>query len=337
MWGNREVASLARRLRDHNATLPPDQRVGFHGLDVYSLFESLDAVIAQLEEVNPILARRARVRYECFLPFRRDERRYARSLLEFPAGCQEQVIANLKDLLAARLRARAGADADEALFDAEQNARVVRNAEDYYRTMVHGTEDSWNVRDRHMQETLELLLERYDARLGAGTRAIVWAHNTHIGDYRATDMLRMGQVNLGGLARERLGEGAVALVGFSTYEGSVIASPAWDGPIQRLPVPPGRHGSWDAALHEAALAVGSSTFWSIFDPSSRRGPLGQNRGQRAIGVVYDPEHERWGNYVPTSLARRYDCLVHVDRTRALEPIPIGFDREELPETWPAGF
>lgn len=332
MWANQDIVKLAQWMRTHNQTAAKEKQAGFFGLDVYSLFESIDAVLKQLEKMNPILARRARVKYSCFDPFQGDEKAYARSLIEFPEGCEQQALENLQDLL--RLRLDKIKDRQHPLFDAEQNARIVVNAENYYRTMMHGEEDSWNVRDRHMIETLETLLDHS----GPNSKAIVWAHNTHVGDYRATNMLAQGQINLGGLAREIWGEDQVALVGFGTYEGSVIASHAWDGPIQSLQVPPAKPGSYEAAFHEVAMSSGQSSFFLpwLNDPDTRSGALSEVRGHRAIGVVYQPEHERFGNYVPTRLSQRYDAFVYVDRTTALEPLAQPFDRGEIPETWPMG-
>jgi erythromycin esterase-like protein len=326
MWANRETAELLGWLRARNESLPPEAGAGFYGLDVYSLFESISAVSRQLGHDLPFLAKRIRDRYACFDRFAGDELGYARSLLEFPAGCQEAVVENLRDLL--RQRLEPGPEG-EALFDALQNARIAAAAENYYRTMVHGNEDSWNVRDRHMLDTLDTLMARY------GGKWIVWAHNTHIGDHRATDMLAEGQVNIGGLAREKWGKDAVALVGFGTYEGEVIASHAWDGPVQKLTVPPAAPGSHDAAFQRAAKETGLDAFYLDFHAHPIEA-FAEMRGQRAIGVVYQPRHERIGNYVPTVLSKRYDAFFFFSRTRALEPLPGIFDRGEIPETWPQG-
>lgn len=332
MWANAEIAELVEWLQRFNKARTLDRAVGFHGLDVYSLFESMAVTIDRLEKINPFLARRARVLYGCFDRFRQDERKYARSLIEYPEGCLSEVIQVLNELLSFRLDGLR--DREAALFDARQNARIVRNAEDYYRTMMIGNEDSWNIRDRHMMETLEMLLDHY----GPEAKGIVWEHNTHIGDYRATDMLAMGQVNIGGLAREKLGEEQVTLVGFGTHQGTVIASHAWDGPIETLSVPPGHEGSYEAAFHEACLKTGDSRSLLVMDEDDRdpEAPLSQVLGHRAIGVVYDPAHERWGNYVPTSLANRYDAFVFIDRSRAVEPYAVTFLYEDFPETWPRG-
>jgi erythromycin esterase len=329
MWANTAVVRLVDWLRERNRILADEgnpARVGFHGLDVYSLFDSMSETIRSLEKINPFLARKARQRYSCFDPYAGDEIAYARSLRSLPQGCTEEVAAMLGDLLKSRF------DGTDELFDATQNARIVANAERYYRTMIHADEASWNVRDEHMMETLELLLQRY----GPQAKAVVWAHNTHIGDHNHTDMRDRGLVNLGGLARERFGKEQVALIGFGTHSGSVIASHAWDGPIEVKWIPEGREGSVEAAFHETARQMESICFHLWMDERARAGALANWYSHRAIGVVYEPEHERGGNYVPSQVALRYDGFVFVDRTRALEPIIQAFDRRELPETWPVG-
>jgi erythromycin esterase-like protein len=332
MWANRETAELARWLRSYNDNVAPGRMAGFYGLDVYSLFESIDAAVEQVHKISPFLARRMRTRYECFEPFERNEKLYARSLLEFPAGCQENVLLNLRELLQQRLSQARLPPHGDLLFSAAQNARIVADAENYFRVMMNGTEDSWNVRDRHMHDTLTALLDRY----GPEAKGIVWAHNTHVGDYRATDMAEQGQINIGGLARETWGREEVALVGFGTYQGEVIASPAWDGAVERMEVPRGKQGSYEAAFHKVAQEKGENFYLDLRNPALRQGALGEMRGHRAIGVVYHPAYELLGNYVPTSLANRYDAFLVCDRTGALDPIHLRVNREEIPETWPVG-
>lgn len=330
MWANTETLRLMQWMEQH-------REAGFYGLDVYSLFDSIDRALHLLEGINPFLARRARNRYSCFAPFDRDEHAYARSLLKFPDGCEDQVSGMLTELLKSRFAGANGVVADpEEIFDIQQNARVILNAEHYYRALVHADESSWNVRDHHMLETLEQLLEHHSKRLGRQAKAIVWAHNTHIGDHRYTDMSRAGLVNLGGLARCRFGQDQVSLVGFGTYEGRVVASHAWEGPIENLVVPPARQSSTEALLHQVCADQGTERFFMLFDEESRRGALADTRGHRAIGVVYDPAQERWGNYVPTSLANRYDAFMFFDRTKGVQPLIQSVDRKELPETWPMG-
>ena len=307
------------------------KQAAFYGLDVYSFFESMSAAVQLLEKINPFVARKVRARYSCFDPFFRDEKAYARALFQNPEGCEREVIEALSEAMRARVSKLEKNDA--LLFDAQQNARVAKNAEKYYRAMIHADEHSWNVRDRHMMETLSLLLERHGPR----AKGIVWAHNTHIGDYRATDMLRAGMVNLGGLARTILGDDEVALIGFSTFQGQVIASHSWDGPTQVLEVPQARRGSFEAIFHEVCEGIKAPAFVLSDLSEPDLSPLSERRGHRAIGVVYDPAHEGRGNYVPTSLTRRYDAFIHIDKTRALDPIIQPADLEELPETWPVGY
>ena len=321
MWANEEVVKLAEALRGTGA--------GFYGLDVYSLYESIDAVIRFVAKANPLLARRVRERYSCFEPFHQEGVAYAKSLLQFPEGCEKEVLLNLQDLL--RMRTGNTEQAGD-LFDAQQNARVVLNAERYYRAMLRGDVSSWNLRDEHMLETLERLLKQY----GDGAKAIVWAHNTHIGDYRATDMAASGYVNIGGLARERFGNDRVALVGFGTYRGEVTAGHAWDAPEETMRMPSGRKGSYEECFHEAALRLEKPSLCVIFDDESREGPLAETRGHRAIGVVYDPLHEGRSNYVPTSLANRYDAFLYIDQTTALRPLKSTFRHGDVPDTWPMG-
>lgn len=334
MWANEQVWRLMTWMREFNASRPAHDQVRFHGLDVYSLYKSIDAVLGYLESVDPVLYQAAADRYECFGPYDRDEIGYARATLRLPRGCGEEAVAMLVELLARQSDTAAGGS---ELFDAQQNARVVRNAEHYYSTMLHGDVNSWNIRDRHMIETLDALLRSGGSADGAQPRrGIVWAHNTHIGDYRATDMDAAGYVNLGGLARESYGPENVSLVGFGTYQGTVTAGRAWDAPAQRMPVPPARLGSYEDAFERSRAWSGVDDFALIFDSDARSGPLAEVAGHRAIGVVYNPEHESRGNYVPTSLAERYDVFVHVRDTTALVPLPTALDTHEIPETWPSG-
>jgi erythromycin esterase-like protein len=331
MWANAEMVTLIRWLKEHNDSHP--RKAGFYGLDVYSLFESMSEVLRQLRHLDPHLAAEVRSRYSCFERFQRDEKAYARSLLSDPRGCEVEVVEALKELL--RLRLHSGNVGSHtlsraALFDVQQNARIVANAEDYYRTMVLGGVDSWNVRDRHMLETLEILLNRY----GANSKAIVWAHNSHVGDHRATDMVLHGQVNIGGLARQKWGEEQVALVGFGTHRGEVIAAHAWGGAIEKMPVPPGIVGSLEEEFHIAAENLKTPAFFLDLNGASR--VFTEVKGHRAIGVVYNPALERHGNYVPTSLANRYDAFVFIDQTTALTPFDLQVAHGEFPETWPGG-
>jgi erythromycin esterase len=217
----------------------------------------------------------------------------------------------------------------EAAFDAEQNALVIRNAEHYYRTMIGGGPDSWNIRDRHMTETLDRLMQHH----GPGAKALVWEHNTHVGDARFTDMARAGMVNVGQLVRETHAAQGVVLVGFGSYRGRVVAGREWEAPMERMPLPRARPGTWEDVLHRA----GGGDMLLLMSDEEGTAELRQWRGHRAVGVVYHPESEA-GNYVPTVLPRRYDAFLYLDATEALHPLhEVRARREgEVPETFPTG-
>lgn len=327
MWANTEIIKLARWLQDHNRNHLVKQKVGFHGLDVYSLFDSMDVVVKELGAIDPVVAEKAKNLYTCFEPYQKNEKRYAKSLFQIPEGCKKAALKALDETLKIRLN---DLSKQESLFDAQQNARIVKNAEDYYNTMIHGDENSWNVRDRHMMETLNHLLRFY----GKNSKAIVWAHNTHIGDHKATDMVAEGLINVGGLAREYWGD-KVTLIGFSTYEGEVMAGSAWDGEAQVMRVPPGREKTYERFFHNACETLNRKTLFMWLEPFSENSPLTKVFGHRAIGVVYNPEFER-GNYVPTALSQRYDGFIFVDQTNAVIPLTQEFAHKDIPETWPRG-
>lgn len=327
MWANEEIVTLTAWLRSHNASQPADRQVGFYGLDVYSLWDSMHAVLAYLDRIDPAAARAARNAYGCFDPYHDDAQKYAMATAVVPTSCEDEAVAILRDLR--RNAPHYREDGREAYFNAEQNALVARNAELYYRTMVRGGPSSWNVRDTHMAETLERLLAHH----GPEARAVVWEHNTHIGDARATDMAAAGMTNMGQIARETWGPENVVLVGFGGYEGSVIAGSGWGEPMQTMSVPPARAGSWEALLHNA---VGEDVLLLTAHLDGAAG-ADEARAHRAIGVVYHPARERYGNYVPTILPARYDAFIHLERTSALDPLhmPARVDGE-IPETYPTG-
>jgi erythromycin esterase-like protein len=326
MWANEEIVALVEWLREHNADLPEERRVGFYGLDVYSLWDSLYAVMSYLQRTDPSLLPAAWRAYRCFEPYGEDVQQYARATAFIPTSCEDEVVALLVYLRrkAADHRARDR----EAYFQAEQNALVVKNAEAYYRAMVRGGPESWNVRARHMAETLDRLMRHH----GAGAKAIVWEHNTHIGDARFTDMAGNNMVNLGQLVRERHEKDGVLLVGFGSHRGTVIAAREWDAPYEIMPVPPAKDGTWEDALHQS----GSDNKLLLFAEENLR-PLQERRGHRAIGVVYRPEYEYFGNYIPTVLPKRYDAFLYIDETQALHPLPVRRRAQaEVPETFPSG-
>ena len=319
MWANDDVVAFCRWLRVRNAGLPEEQQVGFYGLDVYSLWDSMHELVGWLREHEPAHVDTALQALRCFEPFGEDGAEYAFASRFAPTSCEQAVVDLLRAMCEERGRAEAATDA-EGRFSAEQNAAVVVDAERYYRAMVQGSAESWNVRDVHMVDTLDRLLE-HTAR-----RAVVWEHNTHVGDARATDMAANGVVNVGQLLRERHGADAVVLVGFGGYRGEVIAAPAWGEQMRRMPVPPPREGSLEALLHEA---LGEDTL--VVVPRGRRPEwLDRRLGHRAIGVVYRPERERWGNYVPTVLGERYDAFLWIENASALQPLHLERAEEHVP-------
>ena len=329
MWANREVIALAEWLHEFNRGRSSETQAGFYGLDVYSLWDSMNAVMQYLERMDPALAREARRAYNCFEPYAEDVQEYARATAIVPTSCEDEAVTVLRDLRARAAEFRE--DGREGYFNAEQNALVARNAERYYRTMVRGGPSSWNVRDHHMVETLDRLVAHH----GPNAKAIVWEHNTHIGDARFTDMARAGMVNVGQLVRQAHDSDGVMLIGFSTHRGTVIAADEWGAPMERMRVPSARAGSFEEAMHDADL--GDALL--LFDGSDNGGIHGLDEplGHRAIGVVYDPSNERWGNYVPTIVPRRYDAVLYIDESRAVDPLhmPVRVDGEPA-ETYPSG-
>jgi erythromycin esterase-like protein len=298
MWANEEVAGFVDWLRDHNARTGSD--VGFYGLDVYSLWDSLRAVLEHVAEHDPEALESARQAVRCFEPYREDPQRYAWATRLSPDGCEADVVQLLVDLHCSAL-------------DARQNAEVVAGAERYYRAMVGGGADSWNVRDCHMTDTLDRLMEHH----GADARAVVWEHNTHVGDARATDMVRDGMVNVGQLVRERHEGDGVVLVGFGGHRGTVVAAPQWGDPHRVYDIPEAPPDTHEGVVHDV---VGDQPTLFVF-PDRRDGAwLGASRDHRAIGVVYDPRRDRWGNWVPTVLGRRYDAWISFGPTEALHPL-----------------
>ena len=324
MWANWEVLEFLEWLELHNEGRPHEERVGFYGMDVYSLFESMDAVIEYLDDVDPEAAADAREAYRCFEPYGEDAQEYAQALRMVPEDCEDEVV----DILASLREKPPEYDTDdrEEYFNAEQNALVTRNAERYYRALVTANTDSWNVRDEHMFETLERLTDHH----GPNAKGIVWAHNTHVGDARATDMEARGRLNVGQLVREHYSDEA-SLVGFGSHRGSVIAADAWGARQEKLPVPPAQSGSYEDVFHRA----GDQDWLLLGDDLDADTALDEPRGHRAIGVVYHPERES-GNYVPTILPERYDAYLHLDETQALHPLDVHADRKKLPDLYPWG-
>jgi erythromycin esterase-like protein len=335
MWRNTEVRDFVEWLREYNAGRPVHSQAGFYGIDLYSMFASMRAVLDYLDGVDPDEAQRARARYACFDHAHEDSQAYGYGAsYGFSPTCEDEAVQQLRAMnrLAARMSHVPGMERDEAFF-AQQNARLVLNAEEYYRTMFRGRVSSWNLRDSHMVETL-LALRKHLAGAGAAPRIAVWAHNSHLGDASATEMGDMGEWNVGQLVRERLA-GEAVLVGFSTHHGSVTAASDWDEPPQRKRVREGLPDSWEDVFHE----TGEPGFLlPLCADAQLRGLVDEKRRlQRAIGVIYRPETERQSHYFLTRLAAQFDAMIHLDETRALQPLDPGaaWHSGEAPETYPS--
>jgi erythromycin esterase-like protein len=337
MWRNLEVVEFVDWLRAHNdRQRDPSRKVRFYGLDLYSLQTSMEAVVRYLDAIDPDEARRARARYACFDHVAGEGQAYGYALAHARGpSCEDEVVAQLIALRRhsdAYLR-RDGWVAEDELFFAEQNAVVVRDAEEYYQQMYRAEVSSWNLRDRHMAATLDALADHLDRQLDR-SRIVVWEHNSHVGDARATEMSSRGELNVGQLARQRYGTDA-ALIGFTTYGGEVTAASSWGEAPRRRWVRPALEGSYEHALHDH----GARDLWFLTGDPAVPHSLVQPRLQRAIGVIYRPESERISHYLESRLLSQYDAVIHVDRTHAVEPLDRDalWDAGEPPETFPTGF
>ena len=332
MWRNTVVVDFIEWLRAYNSRRMASDRVGFYGLDLYSLHSSIDAVLKYLGKVDPDAAARARRRYSCFEAFGTDAAQsygYA-ATLGLSRSCEDDVVAQLMEMrkAAAAYAGRDGRVAEDEHFYAEQNARLVLNAERYYRTMFAGHVESWNLRDTHMMETLDSLLAWTTARSGYA-RAVVWAHNSHLGDARATQMGEWGELNLGQLSRQRHGD-TVFVLGFTTHTGTVTAAREWDEPAERRRVRPSMAGSYERLFHETGLE-------RFILPTAESREALASRLERAIGVVYKPETERASHYFRARMGDQFDAVIHVDTSSALVPLERwSRENSDLPETYPTG-
>jgi erythromycin esterase-like protein/predicted phosphoribosyltransferase len=335
MWRNADVLDFVGWLRARNDACDPDRRAGFYGLDLYSLRASIDAVLVYLAKVDPAAAERARRRYACFDRFDGEMQAYAYATGSGLAeSCEQDVVSQLMDLRRRRAdyAGRNGRVAPDDLFFAEQNAKLVTHAEEYYRTMLRGRRDSWNLRDRHMAATLGDLLDFLD-RTRPGARIVVWAHNSHVGDARATEMGEQGELNLGQLVRERFAGDAI-LVGFTTSTGTVTAATEWDAPAQRKDLRRPLPGSCEWLLHETGVP---RLLLPLRTDPDLAGLFEAPRLERAVGVLYLPQSERASHYFHARLSEQFDYVVHVDHTRAVEPLErTGEWAAEVAETYPSG-
>jgi erythromycin esterase-like protein len=338
MWRNTVVAEFVDWLRQHNEELPTDARAGFYGMDLYSLHTSMDAVLRFLDKVDPQAAKHARERYSCFDRYGPDDQVYGfLAASGATPSCKEQVVEQLMELqkdAAEYARRQPRIDRDE-LFHAEQNARLVKNAEQYYRTMfTRGGESTWNLRDRHMMETLQAL-ERHLERKGVQPKIVVWAHNSHLGDARATEMgWRRGEINVGQLVRQAHGNKS-KLIGFTTARGTVTAAADWGEPAQRKKVRDAMEHSYEALFHDTKM---KRFLLDLRTGNEVTRGLRDSRLERAIGVVYHPKTERVSHYFDAELPSQFDVVLHFDETRALEPLERNaeWQKGDAPETYPFG-
>jgi erythromycin esterase-like protein len=337
MWRNADVLDFVGWLRSHNDALDAGAaKVGFYGLDLYSLYTSIEEVLGYLHKVDPEAASRARYRYSCFEHFGEDTQAYGYAAsFGLTESCEREVINQLIELQrrAGEYARRDGRVAADEFFYAEQNARLVKNAEEYYRSMFRGRVSSWNLRDRHMAETLHALAAHLEGQ-DRQAKIVVWEHNSHLGDARATQMGERGELNVGQLVRERYGRDSV-LVGFSTYTGTVTAASDWGGAAERKRVQPALEESYEALFHDVGLA---RFLLSLRGETEAIAALRKSRLERAIGVIYLPETERVSHYFYARLPDQFDVVLHFDETRAVEPLERTSEWEEgeVPETFPTG-
>jgi erythromycin esterase-like protein len=334
MWRNTVVVEFIEWLREFNATLDSKKApAGFYGMDLYSLHASIDAVLNYLNKVDPDAAARARRRYSCFEHFGQEPQEYGYAATAgIIESCEDEVVAQLREIQrkAADFLARDGQVAADELFFAEQNARLVKNAEQYYRSMFRGRASSWNLRDRHMVETIQALAAYFNG--SRQPKAVIWAHNSHLGDARATEMSKRGELNVGQLIRERFQKEAF-LIGFTTHHGTVTAASDWGERAERKRVRPALHESYEDLFHGSGI----EKFWIDLRGSGQAiESLQEWRLERAIGVIYRPETERLSHYFHARIAQQFDAIIHSDETRALEPLERTsiWDKGELPETYP---
>ena len=310
MWANEEIIDLIEWLKEFNQGKPSEKKVGFYGIDIYSLWESMDEILKYLEKRNSPDLEVARKAFACFEPFNREAEKYALSSSFYSEGCHEEVAKLLTEI---SLNKHTYHDSQESSLNVEVNALITANAENYYSTMIINDNESWNIRDRHMVE----VIHKIDSFYNHNSKGIIWEHNTHVGDARATDMANEGLVNVGQLLREQAGTEKVFIVGFGTHQGSVIAATEWGVNFKKMNTPPAVAGSWEDLLFKA----GAYDKFLVFTEKNRN-LFNNTIGHRAIGVVYHPQYEHYGNYVPSVISERYDAFVFVTNTKALTPLEV---------------
>lgn len=331
MWRNADVLDFVGWLRNHNEQHSENQ-AGFYGLDLYSLYASIRAVLDYLDKVDPEAAQRARYRYACFEHSGEDSQAYGyASGFGLSKSCEDEAVSQWLEMnrLAGTLSSSNGRIPPDAFFFAQQNARLVKNAERYYRTMFNKRVSSWNLRDNHMADTLDALVRHLGEK---DSRIVIWAHNSHLGDARATEMGERGELNLGQLVRRRYEKDAV-LIGFTTHTGTVTAASEWDGPAERKHVRPALPESYEALFHKTGIP---NFMLQLRDAGEVTSALRERRLERAIGVIYLPNSERVSHYFHARLADQFDAILHLDSTRAVEPLErvAEWTTGEVPETYP---
>ncbi len=308
MWSNKEMIDFIEWLKEYNREKPNDQKVGFYGIDVYSLWESIDEIIAYLDKKNAPELETAKKAFSCFEPHNRQPEKYGVAGSFYEEDCYNEVVKLLTDI---RLNKHKYADSEESSLNLEINALITANAESYYRTMITNDNESWNIRDRHMAEVINKITDFYKNN----SKGVIWEHNTHVGDARATEMEEEGIVNVGQLLREQKGHDHLFIVGFGTHRGTVVAADEWGVNFEKMIIPPAQEGSWEDLMHKA----GHDDKILLFNDHNRLLYSGKI-GHRAIGVVYNPKYEHYGNYVQSVMSKRYDAFIYVNNTSALTPL-----------------
>ncbi|KAB7665914.1 erythromycin esterase family protein [Bacillus sp. B1-b2] len=312
MWANEEITPLIEWIKEYNREKKEEEKVGFYGIDVYSLWESMEEIVRYLKNIHSPDLEKAMQAITCFHPYNKRPEQYGMSAAFLGESCREEVIQLLQSILSNR-KLYTEQDNTEAYLNLQINSLVSKNAEAYYEAMITDDSKSWNIRDHHMVETLEIISNLY----GEKARGIVWEHNTHIGDARATSMEEEGLINVGQITREKFGEHNVYAIGFGTYTGTVIAAEKWGAPYRIMDIPAAQRNSWEEHLHRAGAYNKYITF-----TEENRHLFDRLIGHRAVGVIYEPALEHYGNYVPSKISRRYDGFIYVDQSNAVMPIPV---------------
>ncbi len=339
MWRNTDMVDFLNWLREYNDHLPTGQnKVGIYGLDLYGLSASIQVVLKFLDQTDPKAAQIARERYACFDPYLGNIQEYAYvTSIGLRSDCQEQAVQQLVDFQQARLNSltKYTNAQRETIFNAEQNARLISNAEQYYRNLFTSHITAWNLRDTHMEETLQALLEHLKQQNNQPPKVVIWAHNSHIGDARGTEMGWQGEINIGQLVRQRYGPQSYS-IGFTTYDGTVTAADNWDSLPLRRHVRPALKKSYEQLFHQ----VGIPNFWlSVSHDPLLKSTLHEPMLERGIGVIYQPQTERQSHYFKARLSDQFDAVIHLDTTQAVEPLErnIYWEKGEVPETYPSSF